>query len=306
MPIAAGVIAELEKLGYRACVIPLERLTALENEYRAITSREVWRNSPHLSRHHFDFAPPPDFPARSVLIVAAPVTPVKLGFTRHGRHYAFEVPPLSADHDVDLERIVAAVTSLITPHGYGLIDANVPTKLLASHAGLLENGYNNMGFIEGMGSFFRLSAFFSDMPPGTAVWTEHRVSRSCEVCRACSESCPTGCLGPDGYDVGRCLSLLSKEASDFPEWVHSRWHNSLIGCRICQQVCPMNRELLDTAGTGAEFSETETGAILAGTPFEDLDPATRDKLRYFHLNTYYNILPRNLRLLLDREQADLS
>ena len=304
MMIAGKVIADLERLGYRACVSPVERLADLEAEYKVITGRDVWRRSPHLSQHRFDFAPPPDFPARSIITVAAPVTPVKISFTHHGRRYSFEAPPLSADYDNDVARIVAAITGVISPHGYRLADANVPTKVLASRAGLLENGVNNMGYIPGMGSFFRLSAFFSDAPPGDTTWQEHRVSPGCDNCRACVDGCPTSCIAPEGYDVGRCLSLLSKEPSDFPDWVNRRWHNSLIGCRVCQQVCPMNRTLFDGAATGAEFSETETEAILSGVPFEKLDQAPRQKLLYFHLAPFYPILPRNLSLLLHKHDGE--
>ena len=303
MSLADTVIAKLKEPGYAACVVSFERLAELEAEYTIITSRKVWQNSPHLSQHKFDFKPPQNFhDAKSVFVVAVPVIPIKLGFTRLGRHYTFEVPPLSTDHDDAVEDIVASILDIISAQAYRLAVANIPTKLLASHTGLLENGYNNMGYINGMGSFFRLIAFFSDMPSGVITWGEHRVSRSCGDCRNCIEACPTSCLRTDGYDVSRCLSLLSKEPSDFPEWVHRRWHNSLIGCRICQRVCPMNQTLFNKTETTAEFNESETTAILTGIQFENLTVVTQGKLRNFHLAAYYDILPRNLRLLLGTEQ----
>jgi epoxyqueuosine reductase len=277
----------------------------LEAEYKIITGRDVWRKSPHLSQHHFDFHPPPDFPARSIITVASAVTPVKLGFTYKGRRHSFEAPPLSGDYENDIERVIAAILSVISPHGYRLADANIPTKLLASHAGLLENGINNMGYIPEMGSFFRLAAFYSDAPPGETSWHErHRVSSLCGDCGLCIDACPTGCVSQEVYDVGRCLSLLSKEPSDFPDWVNWRWHNSLIGCRVCQQVCPMNRTIFDEVATVAEFSGAETEAILSGVPFDQLEASTKQKLRYFHLAPYYSILPRNLSLLLNKIQGE--
>ncbi len=301
---AEQTLAALALMGYRACVVPAERLANLEAEYKVITSREVWRRSPHLSQHKFDFGPPPGIHARSIFVVAAPVTPVRLGFNYRSNHFSFEAPPLSGDYDQEIARIVATITGAISPHGFSLADANLPTKVLASHAGLLENGINNMGYIPDMGSFFRLAAFFSDVPPGESQWlADHRVSRLCRECGLCIDACPTGCISHEVYDVSRCLSLLSKEPSDFPEWVKQKWHNSLIGCRVCQQVCPMNRSLFDSTAAGAEFSENETEAILSGVPFEQLDQSTCDKLRYFHLVPYYQILPRNLRLLLDKYEG---
>ncbi len=303
-PPSEQALAALALMGYRACVISAERLANLEAEYKVITSREVWRRSPHLSQHKFDFVAPPGMHARSIFVITAPVTPVRLGFNFRGSHYSFEAPPLSGDYDQEIARIVGAITGAISPYGFTLADANLPTKVLASHAGLLENGINNMGYIPGMGSYFRLAAFFSDVPPVDTPWLgEHLVSRLCRKCGLCIDACPTGCISQEVYDVSRCLSLLSKEPSDFPEWVKKKWHNSLIGCRVCQQVCPMNRSLFDNAPTGAEFSESETEAILSRVPFEQLDQSTRDKLRYFHLVPYYQILPRNLRLLLDKHEG---
>jgi epoxyqueuosine reductase len=299
--ISENVLISLSDAGYRACITPIERLADLEAEYKIITGRDVWRRSPHLSQHRFDFTSPPDFPARSIIVVAAPVTPVRLGFTHRGNHYSFEAPPLSGDYDQDVARIIKTITDVISPSGYRLADSNLPTKVLASHTGLLQNGINNMGYIAGMGSFFRLTAFFSDLPASETRWEEHHhVAHECRDCGACIDACPTGCISQKVYDVSRCLSLLSKEPSDFPDWVKKGWHNSLIGCRVCQQVCPMNRSIIDETANGAEFSESETEAILTGVTFDQLAQATRDKLRYFHLVPFYSILPRNLRLLLDK------
>ena len=304
MTLADQVINKLDEAGFRACIAPINRLADLEAEYDVITSRDVWRRSPHLSQHHFDFNPPDGFLAESIIVVAAPVTPVRLGFSYRGAHYSFEAPPLSGDYDQDVARIIKTVTDEIGPLGFHLADSNLPTKVLASHTGLLQNGINNMGYIPGMGSFFRLTSFFSDLPVTETAWEEiHKAAPVCRECGICIDACPTGCISQEVYDVSRCLSLLSKEPSDFPDWVKKKWHNSLIGCRICQQVCPMNRSVIDEAANGAEFSENETDAILSGTPFDKLEQSTRDKLRYFHLVPFYSILPRNLRLLLDKSEA---
>ena len=298
--ITENVIIALADAGYRACIAQVYRLSDLEAEYKVITGRDVWRCSPHLSQHHFDFKPPPNFQAVSIIVVAAPVTPVRLGFTYRGNHYSFEAPPLSGDYDQDVARIIKTLTDVIGPPGYHLADSNLPTKVLASHTGLLQNGINNMGYIPGIGSFFRLTSFFSDLPAVETTWEEHhQVAPICRDCGICIDACPTGCISQDVYDVGRCLSLLSKEPSDFPDWVKKKWHNSLIGCRVCQQVCPMNRAVIAEAANGAEFSEAETEAILSGVPFDKLEQSTRDKLRFFNLVPFYSLLPRNLRLLLD-------
>lgn len=297
---AVAVIQELTGKGYKACVTSVRHMKFLEYEYRRYTQRAVWKSSPHLSRHIFDFHMPQFLKHNGgIITVAAPVPPVKLIFSFREKHHRVDAPPLSTDYQRDLTVFSEIINEVIKVEGYQLIEANLPTKLIASHGGLLENGLNNMGYISGMGSFFRLAAFYTDMPVDDRLWQEHIVSDRCDICRICLDHCPTGCLQPDQFDVSRCLSLLSKEPYEFPDWVDKSWHNSIIGCRICQLNCPMNSEYLKTASIGAEFSESETLAILAAVPFDTLAEGTRRKLSRFHLDEYYNILPRNLRLLLD-------
>ncbi|MDV2989235.1 MAG: 4Fe-4S double cluster binding domain-containing protein [Dehalogenimonas sp.] len=302
---ASAVIQQLLTKGYRACVTSVGHMSALEVEYQGYTQRSVWKSSPHLSRHVFNFKPPEKLRlGGSVITVAAPVPPVKLEFGFQGRRHQVDAPPLSTDYQRDLKIFSSIINEVIMAGGYRLFEANLPTKLIASHAGLLENGLNNMGYIPGMGSFFRLAAFYSDMPVAGDLWQDHIVSGKCRHCQACLNNCPTGCLQPDCFDVSRCLSLLSKEPYDFPEWVDSRWHNSIIGCRICQLTCPMNVDYLEQASIGAEFSEIETQAILSAVPLGQLLEDTRMKLERFHLGDYYDILPRNLRLLLDNRREN--
>lgn len=275
-------------------------MEALEAEYKGYTQRSVWRSSPHLSRHVFNFQPPQEMrQGGSVITVAAPVPPVNLVFDYQGIKYQVDAPPLSTDYQQELDMFSSIINEVINAKGYRLFETNLPSKLIASHGGLLKNGLNNMGYISGMGSFFRLSVFFTDMPVMDDIWQEHVVSERCGNCRACLNQCPTRCLQPDCFIVARCLSLLSKEHYDFPEWVETSWHNSIIGCRICQLNCPMNIDYLNAASIGAEFSENETLDILSAVPLVALPKNTLGKLERFHLDEYYDILPRNLRLLLD-------
>lgn len=285
--------------GYRACIISASRLGEVQWEYRSYTETKTWRSSPHLQRHMFDFRLPAWMPEYgSVIIVAAPVAPVRLEFAFDGKTITVDAPPLSTDYQKDQEIFGGIITSAIEAGGYRLAVADLPTKLIASHGGLLVNGYNNMGFIEGMGSFFRLAAYYSDLPAEGDNWQGHAVSPRCQDCGICLSHCPTGCLAPGRYDVSRCLSLLSKEPFDFPDWVDNRWHNAIIGCRVCQLSCPLNLEIVRHGAIGESFDEGESRSLLDGVPFKLLDPATRNKLERFHLDGYYDILPRNLRLLM--------
>jgi epoxyqueuosine reductase len=295
----------LRKVGYRACIVDSVHLAEVEKEYRAHTETQAWRSSPHLQGHTFDFQPPSWAAGNgTIIIVAAPVAPVRLEFTTGNRKIPVDAPPLSTDYLQDLVIFGSIIDSVLLPAGYRQTTADLPTKLIASHGGLLENGYNNMGFIAGMGSFFRLAAFYSDLPGEPEQWYPHEVSERCPDCGVCLAYCPTGCLKVGEYDVSRCLSLLSKEPFDFPDWVDKRWHNAVVGCRVCQLNCPQNHDIVNGSAVTESFDRTETEDILAGVPYDKLRIETRSKLERFHLSAYYGILPRNLRLLLTGEARE--
>jgi hypothetical protein len=48
------------------------------------------------------------------------------------------------------------------------------------------------------------------------------------------------------------------------------------------------------------FDENETRMILDGHPFADLPVETRNKISQSGMEEYYNVLPRNIRLVIDK------
>jgi hypothetical protein len=66
-------------------------------------------------------------------------------------------------------------------------------------------------------------------------------------------------------------------------------------------VCPENRELLGWIEEGAEFSSEETGLLVQGVAFDRLPSATAKKLERWDLARLFDVLPRNLKVLLDNE-----
>jgi epoxyqueuosine reductase len=70
----------------------------------------------------------------------------------------------------------------------------------------------------------------------------------CGTCRRCIDACPTQAIvEPYRLDASRCISYFTIEhrdeiepeiASKFGDWVY--------GCDICQDVCPWNRQAIET------------------------------------------------------------
>jgi epoxyqueuosine reductase len=125
---------------------------------------------------------------------------------------------------------------------YYLDTGPVLERQWAERAGLGWLGRNTLLIHPRLGSYFFLSIIFADAPAPEAARLEPVPDR-CGSCRACVDACPTGALDGRSLDSRRCLSYLTIEARDDPAPAplvdgHSGW---LLGCDICQQVCPWNR-----------------------------------------------------------------
>jgi len=159
-----NMLSNLESKGFRGSIASIRRLEDLRREIES--RRRKTGFDPGLERDYlsaFAFSPPARLPnARSLLAVAAPVPQVEITFHRNGKPVRLRVPPTYLhDSDAAVER---AIHEVLSPSGYSLAKANVPEKLLAVRSGLAEYGKNNVAYVLGMGSFHRLTAFFSDFP----------------------------------------------------------------------------------------------------------------------------------------------
>ncbi len=64
----------------------------------------------------------------------------------------------------------------------------------------------------------------------------------CGSCTACIDACPTGAITPYKVDATRCVSYLTLERRGVIDAsLHAGVGNRLIGCDVCQDVCPFNR-----------------------------------------------------------------
>ena len=76
----------------------------------------------------------------------------------------------------------------------------------------------------------------------------------CGACEKCIGACPTGALSSNGFDRAKCLRNYMMEGKPVPEEMRSKMGNSLLGCDVCQQVCPHNNKLIDDESSRALYA----------------------------------------------------
>jgi epoxyqueuosine reductase len=247
------------------------------------------------------------FAVKSVLLVAMPHAAfTRAGFVRQSKKYSFLCLAMS-----DFSPVEKYLGEYLSPRGYHMESTpKLPLKRLAARSGLAVYGRNNICYAEGMGSYFSLSAYFSDLPCGDADdWTAMRSSDACAGCEICYQSCPTGAIRKERFliDNERCLSYFNESPGEFPEWLPPQVHHCLYDCLKCQIGCPMNRHAAGCSAELVEFSEEETDAILSGKPHESYAPDLRRKTETLGLDKWHDAIPRNLRILFElSDKGDLA
>jgi epoxyqueuosine reductase len=116
-------------------------------------------------------------------------------------------------------------------------------RALAEQAGLGWIGKNAMLIHPDQGSWFWLGEVITraDLAP------DEPIADHCGKCRRCVEACPTGAILETlrAVDSRRCLSYWNIEhRGPIPEEFHRPMGEWLLGCDICQEVCPWNSHSL--------------------------------------------------------------
>jgi epoxyqueuosine reductase len=307
---AETLVAEIGRSGSRAALVPAARIGELRaeiedmrsgggfNGYQQFIARDIYRYGPE----------DPAFSFGSVAIIASPVPPyADVCFNWKGERVmaksmaiAFTGRPDAAQGARD------RLESFFSERGRRAEAApRLPLKRLAARSGLARYGRNNIAYAEGMGSFFSLSAYFTDLDAEGGTWKAPEPMAACASCSACLEACPTGAIREDRFllDNERCLSCFNEGPGDFPEWLPADVHHTLYDCLKCQLACPADRPFLANKAGPFEFSEAETEALLSGKGIEGFGPESMANAMLMSFHLYLEAIPRNLRVLVENHFA---
>jgi epoxyqueuosine reductase len=292
----------LGKAGFLVSIISVTHLAELDAEIADLLA-EGWldRDFHDKSLAPYTFRPPSDLPrAKSIILTATRQPRIRIGFRLSGRPHSFVIPP-TYDNSTDAKAL-GLVEATLGTYGYAAGDAILRWKALAVQSGLASYGRNNIAYVEGWGSLARFKGFYSDLPASDDTWRSPVVMERCSECAACLKACPSDAITDDRFVIHaeRCITLFNEEIDEFPEWIDPGWHTCLVGCMICQDVCPVNRPHAAYEVKSIDFSEAETLMLLDGPPRDRLPSSTLGKLEKSTLIAEYEILPRNLGVLLQR------
>jgi epoxyqueuosine reductase len=311
------VFFQLNERGYQGHVVPIRHLQDLREEIEGRHAQGLLNDEFYqewLSRFEFKppalqgGKPPENLTATSLIVVAIPRPQIRVDFHWNGSIHSIIIPPTYVGYEDTRQRIQEFLAGLLAPAGFHIAPARIPLKLLAVRSGLAQYGRNNICYVPGMGSFFQLVAVYSDLPCTQDPWQEAHMMERCQDCHACRNRCPSGAIPSDRFllRAERCIVFHNERSGryPFPAWLDPTWHNCLIGCMLCQRVCPEDRDVLGWVEQGEEFSQDETRLLLEGVQLDQLPVATVDKLKRLDLADSVDALPRNMGVLFAQSTRD--
>jgi epoxyqueuosine reductase len=118
-------------------------------------------------------------------------------------------------------------------------------RVAAKHAGLGWLAKNTCLINQKIGSWLFLGVIVTTLELEPSVVPGEAVPRDlCGSCTRCLDACPTDAF-PQAYvlDSRKCISYLTIELRGaIPEDLRAPMGSAVIGCDICQDVCPWNRK----------------------------------------------------------------
>lgn len=212
-----------------------------------------------------------------------------------GRTIEIVIPPTYVRYRQVFEDVRDDLEATAGTQGRRFEILSAPLKVLANRMGLIAYGRNNIGYIDGLGSYFQLIGLLSDASVSDrTVLPEFDGSAlgRCRECRICTAACPTGEIGLERFLIHaeKCYPLYSESTDPIPEGLVPPSPQCLVGCLTCEAACPENR---------GRLKYEETAGLLGLSPDSQrgLD-RMQDKLRPLGLSEDTLTFARNLRLSL--------
>jgi epoxyqueuosine reductase len=289
--------SELRKRDSVFSVVNINKIAEIESEITSQRNILFFENNHHIDDYNFE--PYKDKNSiNSIFIIATPSPIYILRMKSSKEDIDIKIPPIYGNRNQILEDIKNTTAKIFGKHGFSTFPVILPKKLLAVCSGMAQYGNNGLTYINGMGSYFRLTAFASDFRSDHYTWLKPSMMKTCQYCGKCIENCPTKALkrGNPWVNINRCITEFNERDGTFPDWIHSDWHNCLVGCIRCQEVCPYNSQKGQIKIIPIERSEVND--IINIKRFDDLSEHLKRILITLNMDRYYSKLKRNIGYLI--------
>ncbi|MDO8494497.1 MAG: tRNA epoxyqueuosine(34) reductase QueG [Deltaproteobacteria bacterium] len=143
-------------------------------------------------------------------------------------------------HDV-IKKMLRELAAFLAGQSKVYIDTGpVMERVFAKNSGLGWIGKNTCVIDPKLGSWLFLGLILTDLE----LKPDMIIADHCGKCTACIDACPTQALvEPYKLDARKCISYLTIEhRGEIEPALAKKMGNHLLGCDICQDVCPWNRK----------------------------------------------------------------
>ena len=237
-----------EELGFaKAALCPA---TAFEQARQAVS-----RQAPLAERRQLRFEPEEDDSrTKSLAVLLWPYAPPHL--TQGEMLFVDSYYPASnlAYHAAKKleERLTAAGC-------FAKANVSYPAKEAAVRAGLGRIGRNSLLITPEFGTRVVIILIATDIACDPVEKESCGEEMGCLGCGRCAAACPSGAMNQQGLaHPERCLRNFMMEGNVTPEPLRKRMGMRLLGCDICQRVCPMQPDLAHTVPIEIRLDELVT------------------------------------------------
>ena len=116
--------------------------------------------------------------------------------------------------------------------------AEVPVREMLLRSGVGSPLKNGLTYLPGFGTRYSVQTVFVDLPEPAYTTTKEPEPVRCAGCHACERICPSKAISDTGYDFQSCARAYMG-GDPMEDWVMDAL-GCILGCELCQKICPYN------------------------------------------------------------------
>lgn len=128
--------------------------------------------------------------------------------------------------------------------------SNLKLKPIATQSAGLASGLNTINYHGDFGSKFCMELIGLDAIPEGENDLPGKAQLACAECHRCMKACPGGAITENGFVKEKCIRFYMMSGKPMPEhlrpYIGAKGGSyAIIGCDLCQRVCPGNKAMED-------------------------------------------------------------